>query len=263
MMVVIGCGNLNRGDDGVGVVIARRLSREHGKSNDRVKIFDAGTGGMEIMFEARGADKLIIVDACASGSEPGAIFEAPGGEFENASPPSYTLHGFRWDHALYAGRRIFANAFPRDVTVFLVEAKSLDYGLDLSPEADRAADIVVGKIGALIGAYPNTGGDDRRVRFRLRRDHLYFDTAAYAAHMQGLCSVALLRKGGDLHVAPLVGAGAGGYLIKQVNARGDRAIHAADFFRLNGVDDGRETILEGEWSEATGSFIMSHLFDNV
>jgi hydrogenase maturation protease len=157
MMVVIGCGNLNREDDGLGVVVARRLSAAHGKSSDRCKIFDAGTGGMEIMFEARGADKLVIVDACASGSEPGAIFEAPGGELENASPPSYTLHGFRWDHALYAGRRIFAEAFPRDVTVFLVEAKSLGYGLDLSPEADRAANIVVARIGALISAYLSAG----------------------------------------------------------------------------------------------------------
>jgi hydrogenase maturation protease len=153
MMVVIGCGNLNREDDGVGVVVARRLSAAHGKSSDRFKILDAGTDGMDIMFEARCANKLVIVDACASGSEPGAIFEAPGGELENASPPSFMLHDFRWDHALYAGRRIFPQVFPRDVTVFLVEAKSLGYGLDLSREVDRAANNVVAKIGALISAY--------------------------------------------------------------------------------------------------------------
>jgi hypothetical protein len=91
-----------------------------------------------------------------------------------------------------------------------------------------------------------------RVRFRLRRDHLYVDSAAYAAHMPGLCPVALLRRGDDLHVAPLIGPGGGGYLVKQINARGDRAIHAADFFRLHGVDDVCETTFEGEWSEAMG-----------
>jgi hypothetical protein len=100
-----------------------------------------------------------------------------------------------------------------------------------------------------------------RLRFRLHRDHLYIDAAAYAAHMPDLRTVALLRKSDDLHVTPLIGAEAGGYLIKQINARGDRAIHAADFFRLNGVDDSQEIFSEGEWSEATGSFVLSRLFE--
>jgi len=101
----------------------------------------------------------------------------------------------------------------------------------------------------------------RRIIFRLHRDHLYIHAAAYAANMTDLRTVALLRKGEDLHVTPLIDAEAGGYLIKQINARGDRAIHAADFFRLNGVDDALEIFCEGEWSEATGSFILSRLFE--
>ncbi len=103
-------------------------------------------------------------------------------------------------------------------------------------------------------------GDPRHIRFRLHRDHLYIEAAAYAAHMAGLRTVALLRQGDDLHVTPLIGPEAGGYLIKQINARGDRAIHAADFFRLHGVDDSREIFCEGEWSVATGSFIVIGLF---
>jgi hypothetical protein len=100
-----------------------------------------------------------------------------------------------------------------------------------------------------------------RLAFRLHRDHLYIDAAAYNSHMRGLTTVALLRDGDDLHVIPLIGAEAGGYLIKQINARGDRAIHAADFFRLNGVDDACEILREGEWSAATGSFVLSRLFE--
>jgi len=152
MMVVIGCGNLNRSDDGVGVAVARCVSALCNNPAG-VKIIDAGTGGMEIMFQARGADHLVIIDACMSGSEPGAVFEVPGAELEAVNPPSFTLHDFRWDHALYAGRRMFGDAFPRDVMAFLIEAKSLDYGLDLSPEADRAATIVAERVAALIEAH--------------------------------------------------------------------------------------------------------------
>ena len=122
MMVVIGCGNLNRGDDGVGVVVARRLSAVYNNPTG-VKIFDAGTGGMEIMFQARGADRLVIIDAAMSGSDPGAVFEVPGAELEAVKPDNFTLHDFRWDHAIHAGRRMFGEAFPRDVTVFLIEAE--------------------------------------------------------------------------------------------------------------------------------------------
>jgi Ni,Fe-hydrogenase maturation factor len=32
-----------------------------------VRLFDAGTGGMEVMFQARGARQLIIVDAMSFG----------------------------------------------------------------------------------------------------------------------------------------------------------------------------------------------------
>lgn len=153
MLVVIGCGNLNRSDDGVGAIVARRLLASPLALNAPVKIFDAGTSGMDVLFQARGARKLIIIDAASSGSEPGAIFEVPGQELGNRPAPSYTLHDFRWDHALYAGKQIWANDFPSDVTVFLIEAASLSYGLDLSPEVLQAADKVTARIATLIANY--------------------------------------------------------------------------------------------------------------
>jgi hydrogenase maturation protease len=152
MLVVIGCGNLVRCDDGVGVVVAQRVAAAGDPLPGDVRVFDAGTGGMEILFQARGATRLVVVDACRSGADPGAVFEVPGGELESRPPPSLTLHDFRWDHALHAGRRIWKDGFPADVTVFLIEAKTLGYGLELSPEVERAAAIVTARIAALIDA---------------------------------------------------------------------------------------------------------------
>jgi hydrogenase maturation protease len=153
MLVVIGCGNPNRSDDGAGVVVAQRLLALPLPPNAPVKIFDAGTSGMDILFQARGARKLIIIDASSSGSEPGAIFEVPGSELENRAAPTYTLHDFRWDHALYAGRRIWGDDFPADVTVFLIEAASLAYGLELTPAISQAVETVISRIAALIAQY--------------------------------------------------------------------------------------------------------------
>ena len=139
LLVVIGCGNLNRSDDGIGVRVIQQLRSDFQSTlPEGVKLFDAGTGGMEVMFQARGARQLIIVDACRSGSEPGAIFRLPGHEIDTAHSPAYSLHDFRWDHAVHAGRRIFGDAFPADVTVYLIEAGSLELGTELTAPASRA-----------------------------------------------------------------------------------------------------------------------------
>ncbi|MCY4270595.1 MAG: hydrogenase maturation protease [Gammaproteobacteria bacterium] len=139
MLTIIGCGNLNRSDDGVGSIIASRLMALPNLPSG-ARIFDAGTGGMEVMFQARGASRLIIIDASQSGSKPGSIFEVPGSELEGEPPAGFNLHEFRWDHALYAGRRMFRDEFPEDVTVFLIEAANLNLGTALSPAVAAAAD---------------------------------------------------------------------------------------------------------------------------
>ncbi len=154
MLTVIGCGNLNRSDDGVGVVVARELMSALAlRPRQDVRVFDAGTGGMEVMFQARGSRKLIIIDASRSGTEAGAIFTVPGEELEQEREASYSLHDFRWDHALTAGRKIFREQFPRDVTVYLVEAETLELGFELSPVVQSAALRVITQVQHAIDAY--------------------------------------------------------------------------------------------------------------
>lgn len=143
MLTIIGCGNLNRSDDGVGVIIAQRLQQyltEH--PHPSVRVYDCGTAGMEVMFQARGTQQLIILDASATGSEPGAIFKVPSSELEALPEPSYSLHDFRWDNALAVGRKIFREDFPQDVIVYLIEAENLDFGLELSSIVQRSAEKV-------------------------------------------------------------------------------------------------------------------------
>ena len=137
--VVVGCGNLYRNDDGVGVRAVHQLRADWAASMPPgLRLFDAGTGGMELMFQARGARGLVIIDACRSGSSPGAIFRVPGSEIGSMHQPSYSLHDFRWDHAVHAGRRIFGADFPSDLTVYLVEAGDLGLGNELSAPVQQA-----------------------------------------------------------------------------------------------------------------------------
>ena len=59
--LVIGCGNLLRGDDGVSPILIRRMW-EIGLPAG-VRVADGGTAGMDVAFKMRGADRVIIVDA--------------------------------------------------------------------------------------------------------------------------------------------------------------------------------------------------------
>ncbi|MFT3729975.1 MAG: hydrogenase maturation protease [Hyphomicrobium sp.] len=161
MIAVIGCGNANRKDDAAGIEVIRLLRCQGDlRARDDVRLLDAGTDGMSVMYAARGCASLIIVDSSRTGSEPGSIFEVPGIELETQHVPSLNLHDFRWDHALFAGRQLYRDEFPSDVTVFLIEANDLGLGIGLSPEVDAAATSVADRVAARLASFlpTNTAG---------------------------------------------------------------------------------------------------------
>lgn len=152
-LAVIGCGNPARRDDGVGVEVVRELRRFGGPDVD---LIDAGTGGIDVMFRVRGARQVVIVDACRSGSTAGTIFRLPANEAMTPVEHGFSLHGLRWDHALYAGRRMYGDSFADHAEVILVEAHELGFGLGLSDAVGAAAARVVAMLEPLVR------GDGRR-----------------------------------------------------------------------------------------------------
>ena len=160
MLTIVGCGNLTRGDDGLGPFVARRMrDRLAALGRDDVRAFDAGTDGMAVMFAARGSDALVIVDAARTDAPPGAIYEVPGDVLARDHTPSLNLHDFRWDHALAAGKRIFGDAFPADVTVLLVQVAGTEFGLELSAPVAAAAETVIARLEAMVAAYSSSRRD--------------------------------------------------------------------------------------------------------
>jgi hydrogenase maturation protease len=129
--LIIGCGNLLRGDDAVGPVLIRHLW-ELGLP-EGVRCADGGTGGMDVAFQMRGVRHVILIDACVSGSEPGSLFCLPPEEVETLPPlAGINLHAFRWDHALTFAHWLLKDDYPRKITVYLIEAQSLTIGEPLS-----------------------------------------------------------------------------------------------------------------------------------
>jgi hydrogenase maturation protease len=145
-LLVVGCGNLLRADDGAGPILIRQLWE--GGVPDGVRLVDGGTAGMDVAFQMRGARKVVIVDACTTGDHaPGTVFRVPGPALEDLPPLSgLHTHSFRWDHALAFARWLLGDDYPADVTVYLIEAASFTPGGELSPPVAAGMAEVLGLI---------------------------------------------------------------------------------------------------------------------
>ncbi|MDY7104407.1 MAG: hydrogenase maturation protease [Actinomycetota bacterium] len=156
--VVIGCGNLLRGDDAVGPILVRHLW-ERGVGDD-VVLVDGGTAGMDVAFKMRGARRVVIVDASSTGSEPGTVFEVPASELADvAEVEKYHSHAFRWDHALAFAHWLLGDDYPSDITVFLVEAADVSFGAELTPAVAASMERVIGYVEAIDGDRDRDGSD--------------------------------------------------------------------------------------------------------
>jgi hydrogenase maturation protease len=144
--LVVGCGNLLRGDDAVGPLLVRRLAEEG--VPDHVRLVDGGTAGMDIGFAMRGMQRVIIVDAATTGTDAGAIFRVPGEALEELPPPqSMNMHSFRWDNALAFARWLLKGEYPEHIEVWLIEAAQLEPGAPLSEPVEEAMEKLIRRLG--------------------------------------------------------------------------------------------------------------------
>lgn len=150
--LVVGCGNLLRGDDAVGPVLVRMLADRD--LPDDVRLVDGGTAGMDVAFAMRGVRRVVVVDASRVGVEAGTVHRVPGSELVDLAPPQGNLHSFRWDQALGFAQWLLGEDYPADVTVYLVEGAAFEHGAPLSPEVQRAAERVCDAIVDEIAADP-------------------------------------------------------------------------------------------------------------
>ena len=144
-ILIIGCGNLLRGDDSVGPIMIRRLW-ELGLP-EGVFCADGGTAGMDVAFQMRGKDKVIIIDAAKTGEKSGTVYKVPGKVLENLPPlTDIHTHNFRWDNALAFGRWLLKDDYPKDITVYLIEGENFEFGEVLSPIIRETMEILALKL---------------------------------------------------------------------------------------------------------------------
>ena len=90
--------------------------------------------------------------------------------------------------------------------------------------------------------------------------NLYLSSEACARYLPGVESIALLEHDAQVLIVPLTRASGGGLLLKVRNARGDRVVHAQEFFRTHGYVESFETrSVPMRWDEATAALVLANV----
>ena len=246
-LLVIGCGNILRGDDAVGPVLIRQMFVRG--VPDGVRLVDGGTAGMDVAFGMRGAERVVIVDASATGVAPGTIYRVPAEELSDLPPiDGLHTHNFRWDHALSFSSWLLGPLKPADITVFLVEAGQFEPGSELSDAVAAGMNTVMDLIEAEFYPVVSTGSaGEERVEIT-DAGYLHIPAELAAKYFPGDVAVATMHDG-ELVLMPLVSASHGGLVLKQRNLAGDRTLLISEVLGFQPV---RGTF-EVAWDDARGA----------
>ena len=129
-VLVLGAGNVLLSDEGVGVRVVEAMKEM--MLPDNVELLDGGTGAFDLLDVIAGRDKVIIIDAVKGGGEPGAIYRFRPDDIRIQKQHLMSAHQISLPDTLAMAK--FAGCSPRDVIIYGVEPKRLDWGMELSPE---------------------------------------------------------------------------------------------------------------------------------
>lgn len=220
-LLVIGCGNLLRGDDAVGPRLVRALW-DRGVP-ESVRLVDGGTAGLDTAFQMRGAQRVVIVDAARTGAAPGTTYRIPADEVEQLPPlDGLNTHSFRWDHALAFSAWLLGPQRPADIVVFLIEGSSFEPGDPLTEPVTAAMEQLADLLEQT--EYPQEGAEASRPMVELTASGSLHLNAETAQRLLPSDACVASYSGDVVTILPLADAAHGGLVVKRRNAAGDRSI---------------------------------------
>ena len=143
-VLVIGLGNPDRGDDAVGVEVARQVAAE--RLDIAVLEFDDPSEAIDAW---ESDDTVVVADAVCSGGHPGDIHvvDAVTQKLPTGRWSAGGTHALGLAAAVEIARAL--GRLPRRLVVVGVEAKHFGYG---TPMADAVADAVPAAVDAVLAA---------------------------------------------------------------------------------------------------------------
>jgi hydrogenase maturation protease len=147
---IIGVGNAWRGDDAVGLLVARRLGQEH---LPQVEISE-NLGTANALADAwQDAARVIVVDAVVTDGPSGAIFRFDAHDAAAVFPVSRSPSSHGWGVAEAVALSRLFQELPPVLIIYGIEGKNFSLGDGLSPAVAAAIPEAVQRITAEIKAW--------------------------------------------------------------------------------------------------------------
>jgi len=147
-ILVIGIGNEYRGDDAVGLIVARRLAE---RFDPTITVLEHNGDGADLMEAWQGAESVIVVDAVHSGAEPGTIHRLDASRqsltvFTALPPEAFrgSTHAFSLVQAVELSRTL--HQLPPHFIIYGIEGRRFEAGTGLSSEVAKAVPKVAERI---------------------------------------------------------------------------------------------------------------------
>jgi len=139
---VIGCGSLLMGDDAAGCIVARKLQKMDLPGN--VEVLEAGTPGLNLLNLMEPGERVIIVDAVYTGSEPGTIEIFLEDQIPRPEKMPFSAHQIAIPEAITLGRAVEPERMPDSIEIWGIEVKMpVEFRFKISPPIEKAVVKVV------------------------------------------------------------------------------------------------------------------------
>jgi hydrogenase maturation protease len=137
-MLIIGCGNRQRGDDAAGIFAAERL-RALG-----IPAEICSGESSELMELWSNVDDVIVIDAVVTDSTPGAVHLWVAQRPLHYGKASGSTHGLGVAEAIELARAL--DCLPQRLRIYGIEGRQFEIGSKVSPEVVRAVEEIVQRI---------------------------------------------------------------------------------------------------------------------
>lgn len=141
-MLVIGVGNVYRGDDGAGPAVIALLREEELPG---VRLLECDGDCSALLDAWHEAGTVLLIDAVSSGAPPGTIYR-----FDALARPLprqvsfQSTHAFGVVEALALGRTLCQ--LPANLIIYAIEGKTFATGIGFSPEVESAVQEVAQQV---------------------------------------------------------------------------------------------------------------------
>jgi hydrogenase maturation protease len=148
-ILVIGVGNEFRGDDAVGICVARRLAALR---LPEVRVLEQSGEGADLIDALETAECVYLIDAVSSQGLVGSIYRFEA--HEQSLPAQYfgvSSHAFGVSEAIEIARSL--GQLPSKLVVYGIEGSDFEIGGGISPAVGQAAENMIRQLLQELGVF--------------------------------------------------------------------------------------------------------------